>query len=381
MNVLQAYLKKIGRTMLTLVPLCCTLAACDNAIYDDEGDCSVTYRLNFRFDLNINRADAFAKEVNSVNLYAFDKSGTLVWQHFDHGEALHTDGYAVTLDLPAGDYRMLAWCGLRNEGTEPESFSVPTTRIGQTRIEEMQCTLNREHEATGEAFSRRKLHPLYHGMLDVTLPDTNDGSTFDYSMELTKDTNRVRIILQQLSGEPVDVRDFTFRIEQRNGLMEYDNALNPSDEMITYEPHYLTTGTASMGFNDYPALRSHRNAVASRTTITSVSVAIADLTIGRLLAEEKVQGQPRKHQATLVVESQGNEVARIPLTDYALLLKDSYDFPMTDQEFLDRQDHWDLTFFLDENRKWISTSIIINSWRLVLQNADFGGEEETSVKL
>ena len=53
------------------------------------------------------------------------------------------------------------------------------------------------------------------------------------------------------------------------------------------------------------------------------------------------------------------------------MLKDGYGHEMTDQEYLDRQDDYTLTFFLDRNQKWIGTSIIINSWKVVLSNVDF----------
>ena len=76
MNVIPAYLKKRGRMLLTVVALCCMMPSCDNAIYDDEGDCSVTYRVAFRYDRNMKWADAFAREVKSIHLYAFDKGGT-----------------------------------------------------------------------------------------------------------------------------------------------------------------------------------------------------------------------------------------------------------------------------------------------------------------
>lgn len=104
MNIIPVYLKKTGRMLLTATILCCALFACDNVIYDTEGDCSVSYRVAFRYDRNMKWADAFAHEVKSVHLYAFDKGGTLVWQQSERGEALSADGYAMTLDLPAGDY-------------------------------------------------------------------------------------------------------------------------------------------------------------------------------------------------------------------------------------------------------------------------------------
>lgn len=363
MNIIPVYLKKTGRMLLTATILCCALFACDNVIYDTEGDCSVSYRVAFCYDRNMKWADAFAHEVKSVHLYAFDKGGTLVWQQSERGEALSADGYAMTLDLPAGDYHLVAWCGLENDGEREESFSVPEARIGETRLEELRCTLERRHDATG-AYSKEKLYPLFHGMLDVSLPVNDDGGEYTYTMSLTKDTNHVRIILQHLSGKPVNEKDFTFRIEEENGLMNHDNKLLP-DEMITYGAYHTTSGTAGMGIDDYPEMKGTRQIApqASSRAITSVNVAIADLTIARLVEGRKT---------FLTVETtDGRTSAHIPLTDYALLLKDGYDEDMTDQDYLDRQDEYALTFFLDEDRYWIGTSIIINAWKVVLNNVKF----------
>jgi hypothetical protein len=56
------------------------LVSCDNQIFDYEEDCSVTYQVKFKYDMNMKYADAFAHEVTSVNLYAFDpETGSLVY--------------------------------------------------------------------------------------------------------------------------------------------------------------------------------------------------------------------------------------------------------------------------------------------------------------
>lgn len=366
MNIIPAYLRKTGRTLLAATVFCCTLSSCDNVIYDDEGDCSVTYRVAFRYDRNMKWADAFANEVKSVHLYAFDKVGTLVWQNTEKGEVLAVDGYAMTLDLPAGDYRLVAWCGLDNDGERPESFSVPEARVGETRLEELQCRLRREYDVAG-AYSKEKLYPLYHGMLDVSLPDISlEGGVYTCTIPLIKNTNHVRVILQHLSGEPVNPKDFTFRIEEENGLMGCDNRLLPN-EVITYRAYDTRSGTAGLGIDDYPELDvTPQAAHRSTRAVTSVSVAIADLAIARLTKERKTW---------LTIENaEGELVARIPLKDYALLLKDGYDHDMTDEDYLDRQDEWSLTFFLDERDKWIGVSIIINSWRVVFKDVNFGDE-------
>lgn len=366
MNLIPAYLKKTWLAVIVSTALCCVLSSCDNAIYDDEGDCSVVYRLKFRYDRNMKRADAFAREVKSVRLYAFDNSGTLVWQKSERGDALAADDYTMMLDLPAGDYRLVAWCGLDNDDENGESFSVPETEVGKTRIEDLQCSLNRVRGEAG-AYSKGKLHSLFHGMLNVSLPSNDDGGDYTYTMDLTKDTNHVRVILQHLSGKEVNVNDFTFRIEDENGLMNYDNSLL-TDEVITYKTYHTGSGTTTMGYDDYPEPGASAKAPSSRA-ITSVSVAVADLSVARLMAD-------RRKDVFLIIDSDNgaHNVARIPLIDYALMLKDGYDVEGmdTDQDYLDFQDEYALVLFLDEKDEWPKTSIIINSWKLVLNDIDFG---------
>jgi len=369
MKGIASYWRKTGRLLLAAFAMGCVLYSCDSAIYDDEGDCSVTYRVVFRYDKNMKGADAFSSEVSSVRLYAFDREGVLVWQRAAKGEVLKADGNSMTLDLPAGDYRLLAWCGLDNDGETSASFTVPEARIGETRIEELQCCLSRAYDAAG-AYSDRKLAPLYHGMTEVSLPVNDDGGSYDFPLELTKNTNHVRIILQHLSGEPVDVRDFTFRIEEENGLMGYDNSLQP-DEMIAYRPYHTGSGTAGMGIDDYPEVGGMSVASREPQAITSVSVAIADLTVARLVEDRltwlTIETPETKSDGTVEMKTS----ARIPLTSYALLLMDGYDREFASkQDYLDCQDEYALVLFLDPDRVWIRTSIIINSWKYVFNKVD-----------
>ena len=339
------------------VALVCLLAlsSCsDSWLYDEEGDCSVYYRLKFRYDKNLKWADAFVNEVSSVHLYAFDPAGVLAWQREEQVEPSAAEDYSMSLDLPAGDYRLIAWCGLQNDGEREESFSVPEARIGETRIEQLQCALNRSHDESG-AYSDEKLYRLFHGILDVSLPSNDDGGSYEYTMPLTKNTNHIRIILQQLSGEEVNVNRFTFRIEDENGLMAHDNELM-ADENIAYRPWKMQNGEAGLGKDDTRA-------------VIYVKGAIADLTVGRMMETHR-----KKMILTIANKEDGETVARVPVIDYALLAKDYYEEEykrtMTDQEFLDREDDYVMTFFLDENYEWISSQILIHSWRVVPNNVE-----------
>lgn len=353
---IKTYIKrKALRVLMTAMAVLPFIAfvSCDSVIYDYEGDCSVSYRLKFRYDKNLKWADAFANEVSSVHLYAFDQSGILVWQQEEQMDPATAENYSISLDLPAGDYKLLAWCGLRNDGEREESFSVPEARVGETRIEQLQCALNRRHDEVG-AYSEAHLYRLFHGTLDVSLPVNDDGGSYEYTMPLIKNTNHIRVILHHLSGEDVNEADFIFRIDDENGLMAHDNELM-TDENINYRPWDILSTEAGI---DKDGTRA----------ISNVKGLAADFTVGRLIETH------RANMILTITTKEGKTVARIPVIDYALMGKEYYEkeyrYPMEERDFLDRLDECVMTLFLDENNKWVSSVIQILSWRVVLSNVD-----------
>lgn len=315
----------------------------DGLIFDGEGDCGIYYRIRFKYDYNIKFADAFANEVNSVALYIFDQNNTLIEEiTTTDKEALSSGSFEIPLELEPGGYTLLAWGGLMNE----ESFDmVADTKIGTTKLEELQVKMHRKHNDKGEATVSDDLLPLYHGTM--TLEVVDKPGTYTETMSLVKDTNSIRILLHEMSGHNVDADKFRFEIHDSNGLYDWDNTLL-DDEQIIYEAWYQTTGSADM--EEY----------ATRT-VTEVNVALAELTIGRMRADNS----PILH---IISRETGEDVVRLPLADYALLVKGYYRESMSDQEYLDRQDEYSLTLFLDEG-EWVSSMIYINSWRVVINDS------------
>nr|WP_321020880.1 FimB/Mfa2 family fimbrial subunit [Bacteroides sp.] len=332
-------MKEINKTttlpVLMLLSVLFVMTACDG-IYEDEGDCSVHYHVKFRYDMNMKFADAFAHEVNSVTLYVLDEQNNVVWQGSEQGEALAQEGYAMEVDVAPGSYSLLAWCGLAGGN----SFAVPVS----SRKEDLICSLKREHKLDGTAYVKEDLNRLYHGYLEKQTFSSEEG-THTFVVPLVKNTNNIRVVLQHLSGEPVDKDKFTFSITDENGVMNWDNKLL-SDEPVTYYAWHTDSGTA--GIDD----------VDSRT-VSSFSAAIAELTTARLVKEKA----PRLK----VTNDKGETVFSIPLIDYALLVKGEYNRRMDDQEYLDRQDEYNMVFFLDEGDRWMDAYIYINSWKVVLQ--------------
>ena len=319
-----------------------SLASC-NVLTEEDQDCALYVR--FKYDMNMNFADAFQNAVNSVTLYAF-KDGVLAYQRTEEGELLKQNGYRMRIDeIPYREkhkYDYITWAG------EPdnESFTIPVLTVGKSTKEDLFCQLNR----AGNGVVSTDLEDLFHGMTNGQDYSRSASSAAgdEVVIPLTKNTNNIRIVLQHLSGKPVDVNKLNFTITDKNGLMNYDNMLLGED-VITYKAWHKAQGSAGIGEQQ-------------EGVITEVNLALADLTVARLMADE---------EPILVVTNDEEEmVIHIPLVDYALLYKRLRYEDMPDQEFLDRQDEYNMTFFLDENYKWINQFIYINSWKVVLQESE-----------
>lgn len=348
------------RQLIIVLTALFLFTSCDSLVYDDEGDCAVTYRLKFRYDKNLKFANAFANEVKSVNLYAFDAEGKLVWLSSERGAALASDDYAMTLPLTPGKYRLVAWCGLGDE----ESFTLPDAHpVGS--IEDLNCRISGMTE-TQPANSADDLQPLFHGMTDVVLPDSDDGEDYTYTMRLTKDTNVFRIVLQHLSGEDINVDDFEFSIEDNNGWLAYDNSML-MEAPVVYRPWAVYPVEAGVGSGESEA-KTHAS-VATRA-ITDVKAVVAEMTTNRLFARDWTQFA--KPMLKIRAVESGKTVVSLPVIDYALMVKGKHLEEMDNQEYLDRADEYNMTLILDENNKWVSTVINILSWRLVVSNVGVG---------
>ena len=319
-----------------------SLASC-NVLTEEDQDCALYVR--FKYDMNMNFADSFQNAVNSVTLYAF-KDGVLAYQRTEEGELLKQNGYRMRIDeIPYREkhkYDYITWAG------EPdnESFTIPVLTVGKSTKEDLFCQLNR----AGNGVVSTDLEDLFHGMTNGQDYSRSASSAAgdEVVIPLTKNTNNIRIVLQHLSGKPVDVNKLNFTITDKNGLMNYDNMLLGED-VITYKAWHKAQGSAGIGEQQ-------------EGVITEVNLALADLTVARLMADE---------EPILVVTNDEEEmVIHIPLVDYALLYKRLRYEDMPDQEFLDRQDEYNMTFFLDENYKWINQFIYINSWKVVLQETE-----------
>ena len=284
--------------------------------------------LRFVYDYNMEYANAFPRKVDCLTVLIYDEEGHYVGTRTVTGTELQDEAYRMRLDLEEGAYHFVAYGGMACDKCSFGFTPMPGKDVALEQVEVMMDT-----DLTAPV--QEKLHNHYWGYLTLETAELYHEGT----VEMMKNTNNIRIILQQLSGDPVYAKDFNFRIVDDNTRFAWDNNLLPNGT-VTYVP--WAKGQASTGIMDGGK---------------EVVVAYAELSTSRLSAENS----PKLIIST-TEEGNEREIVNIPLNNYLLLLKSELYEKMKAQEFLDRESEWYLLFFLDENNSWVRTSIKINDW-------------------
>ncbi len=321
------------------------LSGC-SLINDDLPECTAKLRVRFVYDYNLKFADAFPHEVKSVNVWAFDASGALVWSESASGEELADKDFALDTPLAEGTYDFVSWCGLKDNVDFDLATYIPTSK------EELEVKL-KTIEEDGTYLNKSHLPGLYHGMVlqEGFTPEPNKHTLKTVTIPLMKHTNDIRVLLQKYDGSEIKESDFEVFITIPDAWLNWNNAIMSASPMVTYRPWDIKHGTAAM--EEEP----------EDDTITSISSLLYEFSSSRLIVDA---------DATLTVRrtSDNKDVIRIPIIDYFLMVKGHYKnpdgTPLTDQQYLDRQDDYSILFFIDENNGWyMGYGIYINSWAVV----------------
>lgn len=348
----------IAGAILLAASLTGILSGCDSVIYDDS-DCVESYNtVRFEYTYNMKNADAFAQEVKSVTLFFFNSATGKLVRRVDAPREKLKDGNKLDVAVEPGEYDILVW-----GGDYSGDYTIADGQPGTSVAEDFHCRMNRR-ESNGVHTSDACLEALYHGMVHVSLPYASPSAPHEVVIPMKKDTNTIRVVLQHVSGEVVSHEDFEFTLTDRNGWLNYDNTLRDAGTTINYLPWRTLTGSVDINTdpNDAPG-NVASPAVKTAASRSVLGASLAEFTVNRLMMENNPV-------LTITNKQTGKTVLSIPVRDYALLVKGFAHEDMDNQEYLDRQDEYNMTFFLTGDKQWLSTVIIINDWRIVRHNVD-----------
>lgn len=335
-------LKKAVWQALSAIFLLSAAAAssgCDR-LEENLPECEHGLRLRFTYTWNMEFANAFPSQVDCLTLYVYDSDGKLVQTRTETSEILADENYRMDLDLPDGDYTLVAYGGMAC----PES-----SFLHVQNPENGSLLASLETELDNSLLTRplgTRLHNLFYGRKAVTV--TSEINKYvEETVNMMRDTNNLRIMLQYVDGSPVKDADFSFFVKDNNTLMGWDNALLPSEE-ITYYP--WSRGTLPVGVN--PGEGSEE-----------VTIAYAEFSLCRLVEDN--------NPILLITKADGSKkVVDLPLINYLIASKSDQYRRMPDQEYLDRQHDWNMTFFLDSNLSWLYVEIEVLNWVVRINNIE-----------
>lgn len=360
MKRILTYIQKTANKILLITVLAGAIASCDSILDFDEGDCSTEYRIKFKYDYNMKGVDAFAKEVKTVTLYAFDENGKFVYQRTEEGERLADENFSMKVDITPGNYELVTWAGL-----DDQSFAIPLLTPGSSKREDLTVLTKRNINETGSQneegsyIVKHNLPSLFHGRV-VKQAFTRAQQNTVTTVSLVKNTNNIRIVIAQVNqhpGQPVtraiDKNRFSYAIYDDNGFMNYDNTLL-KDNLLTYLP--FVTEDSSIKTRAFSS---------DNTTESEYPAAIAEISVARLL-------ETQTPQLKIIDRETGKELLpNNSLIGYLSLLKQQNLIHMPIQEYLDREDNFGMIFFVDENLTLLMSVIQINDWIVNINNFEF----------
>lgn len=318
------------------------MAGCSSLIYDDLDECPAGLQLRFVFNYNLLKADAFATQVTSVNVWAFDATGAFVWSGEASGEVLTEPDFVMDTPLGGGTYDFVAWCGLEDNADFDLATYTPASR------QELEVKL-KMLESDGLNVSSSHFKGLFNGVVTGVeyVVDPMKPSFKTVTIPLVKDTNDIVIMLANEDGTALNSNDFTVTFSYADSYLAWDNAVMASSPEVTYRPWsqlYGETMLAPIGSG---------NADAVRSTL------LYEMSTSRLMEGGKAYLD--------VVRNEDNvTIIHVPLIEYFLLEKGSRYNHFGNQEYLDRRDDYSALFFIDKSKNWyIAGAIYINSWAIV----------------
>ncbi|MGV8093198.1 MAG: FimB/Mfa2 family fimbrial subunit [Mangrovibacterium sp.] len=305
-----------------------------SCIKDNLDDCGIDVRFDYSY--NMLSSNSFGVQADRVSLYVFDEPGTLVLQQTSRGDALSND-YRLHIEaLKAGKYRFVAWS--QGSGVEGDAadFDVPVMTVGSSSLGDLTYSLKRT-----DGVQQHELNTFLVGTVEAEIESSE--ATRLVTVNLKKVTRKIRVILLPYTGgSQLDVSDYDFKIvdEVGSGCINYDYSVLP-DEAITYWPYY--------------AANVQPNAPETLSPGEVDRAAVVELNTSRLI---------ESHNPRLVIsgKTSGEEIVRLNLPWFLSLTEmESHRQGWNLQEYLDRQDKFALTFFLNQG-SWMQGTIIINGW-------------------
>lgn len=359
-----------------------TMSSC---IKEDMADCPPAISkvaLQFDYTYNVKQADAFAAEVKNINVYAFDENGKFFDSYIESREKFETGHTMEITGLKDGKYTFVCLARDRQVMSRAEDdemeFSFASLTPGVSTIDDLTERMGKDN---GEEIKNDKeFAALYTAKTQVDFQrlnqNGNEGTVVTSTLSLMKCTKTYRIVLLPYENDQADFKpeNFDVRIEGSAAWLDHKGE-KMKNEKITYLPYNMER-------------RANYDGAHTEVNEEPVDQAlIYDLSSSRMFERQNDRRVVRDGDKNnyddkrIIITDLRDKDHPIELFNHSLpwflaLCGEKVNQNWDDQEYLDREDHYVLMFYVSDKRDYnMITKVNVNGWNVNIKDTELGNNQ------
>lgn len=359
-----------------------TMSSCIKEDMDDCPPAISKVALQFDYTYNVKQADAFAAEVKNINVYAFDENGKFFDSYIESREKFETGHTMEITGLKDGKYTFVCLARDRQVMSRAEDdemeFSFASLTPGVSTIDDLTERMGKDN---GEEIKNDKeFAALYTAKTQVDFQrlnqNGNEGTVVTSTLSLMKCTKTYRIVLLPYENDQADFKpeNFDVRIEGSAVWLDHKGE-KVKNEKITYLPYNMER-------------RANYDGAHTEVNEEPVDQAlIYDLSSSRMFERQNDRRAVRDGDKNnyddkrIIITDLRDKDNPIELFNHSLpwflaLCGEKVNQNWDDQEYLDREDHYVLMFYVSDKRDYnMITKVNVNGWNVNIKDTELGNNQ------
>lgn len=359
-----------------------TMSSCIKEDMDDCPPAISKVALQFDYTYNVKQADAFAAEVKNINVYAFDENGKFFDSYIESREKFETGHTMEITGLKDGKYTFVCLARDRQVMSRAEDdemeFSFASLTPGVSTIDDLTERMGKDN---GEEIKNDKeFAALYTAKTQVDFQRLNqkgnEGTVVTSTLSLMKCTKTYRIVLLPYENDQADFKpeNFDVRIEGSAAWLDHKGE-KMKNEKITYLPYNMER-------------RANYDGAHTEVNEEPVDQAlIYDLSSSRMFERQNDRRVVRDGDKNnyddkrIIITDLRDKDNPIELFNHSLpwflaLCGEKVNQNWGDQEYLDREDHYVLMFYVSDKRDYnMITKVNVNGWNVNIKDTELGNNQ------
>lgn len=359
-----------------------TMSSCIKEDMDDCPPAISKVALQFDYTYNVKQADAFAAEVKNINVYAFDENGKFFDSYIESREKFETGHTMEITGLKDGKYTFVCLARDRQVMSRAEDdemeFSFASLTPGVSTIDDLTVRMGKDN---GEEIKNDKeFAALYTAKTQVDFQRLNqkgnEGTVVTSTLSLMKCTKTYRIVLLPYENDQADFKpeNFDVRIEGSAAWLDHKGE-KVKNEKITYLPYNMER-------------RANYDGAHTEVNEEPVDQAlIYDLSSSRMFERQSDRRAVRDGDKNdyddkrIIITDLRDKDHPIELFNHSLpwflaLCGEKVNPNWDDQEYLDREDHYVLMFYVSDKRDYnMITKVNVNGWNVNIKDTELGNNQ------